>query len=344
MVPSISIIIPAYNVENYILACLESIMNQTYTDFEVICVNDGSTDDTQGVIDKVCDIDRRIVSVSKEHEGVSAARNYALKLAKGKYICFVDSDDYLVPDALTKLFEKMETNQLDIVFFDTNSFFEDEDMAQEHQVLMNNYDRKFDFYNAVKGADLFTEMVTTGNYRTNVVLMFLRRKFLEEIGISFYEGIIHEDNLFTFLCILQAEKAMYIPEKIYNRRIRKDSIMTKRKDIRNFTGYFKCFINMLNFAANTKFTNKTQEAVYAQLKKIYNSTYYLYSFLSKTEKESIKQIYSTSEYFLFEILIGQRQRKEEELLRISQTSSEIKGCKFLKSILKKLFKITLKKD
>ena len=101
--PLVSVIVPVYKVENVSHYCIDSILNQTFMDFELILIDDGSPDNSGKICDEYAKIDSRVKVVHKENEGVSAARNAGLELAKGKYICFVDSDDYIQRDYLERL-------------------------------------------------------------------------------------------------------------------------------------------------------------------------------------------------------------------------------------------------
>ena len=103
--PLISIIVPVYNVEKYLKKCLDSILSQTYKNFEVIIVNDGSPDNSQKIIDEYKKKDKRIIVLEKENGGLSSARNYGIEHANGKYISFVDADDYIEKDYVEKLYD-----------------------------------------------------------------------------------------------------------------------------------------------------------------------------------------------------------------------------------------------
>lgn len=98
----VSVIIPVYNVEKYLESCLESIKSQTFTDYELILINDGSTDESVAIMRRYAKTDARIRIISQSNRGVSAARNLGLSVAEGEYVLFVDSDDTILPDALER--------------------------------------------------------------------------------------------------------------------------------------------------------------------------------------------------------------------------------------------------
>ena len=128
-----SIIVPVYNVEKYIKKCLESIKNQTYTNFEVIIVNDGSKDSSQIIIDEYVNSDNRFKSFIKKNGGLSSARNYGLKYVKGDYILFLDSDDYIDINLLENL-SKVDSSY-DMIKFKTILVDEEEKIIKKEKTL-----------------------------------------------------------------------------------------------------------------------------------------------------------------------------------------------------------------
>lgn len=118
----ISIIIPVYNVEKYLHECLDSIINQTFTDIEIICVDDGSTDKSSEILEEYEQKDKRFTVISQPNKGVSAARNRGMQQAKGKYIMFVDSDDWLAHNACEQAYKAATGNDCDMLLFSHNKF------------------------------------------------------------------------------------------------------------------------------------------------------------------------------------------------------------------------------
>ena len=118
MTPTVSIIVPVYNAVNTIGRCIESILNQEYSDFELLLVNDGSADGSGAICDAYADRDSRVRVFHQVNSGVSASRNLALDHAKGDYLQFLDSDDWITPDATSSLVRAAETNRCDLVIAD----------------------------------------------------------------------------------------------------------------------------------------------------------------------------------------------------------------------------------
>ena len=113
----ISVIVPVYNVEKYLSKCLESVLNQTFKDFELIIVNDGSTDNSQGIIDKYSSIDSRVISLLKKNGGQGSARNYGLQYANGEFITFIDSDDWVELTMFEEMYNFAIKNNSDVVVY-----------------------------------------------------------------------------------------------------------------------------------------------------------------------------------------------------------------------------------
>lgn len=138
---SVSIIVAAYNIEDYIERCLNSIINQSFKDLEIIVVNDGSTDKTLEKIQKMADKDSRIIIIDKENGGVNSARNIGLRKAVGKYILFVDGDDWLELDAIQKLYENIEIRNLDLLLYNAYEAYDNEkkEMYTFSKNISSNY-------------------------------------------------------------------------------------------------------------------------------------------------------------------------------------------------------------
>ena len=120
-----SIIVPVYNSENYLKKCLDSLLNQSYTDFEVILINDGSTDKSRDICEQYSDNDFRIKTVNKDNGGLSSARNVGMSVAKGKYITFVDSDDKIYPNSLIDILNWIKESKTDLCFLSAYKYFQD---------------------------------------------------------------------------------------------------------------------------------------------------------------------------------------------------------------------------
>lgn len=178
-----SIIVPVYNVEKYIDKCLKSIENQSYFDFEVIIVNDGSLDNSQNIIDRYVKKDKRFKSFFKENGGLSDARNYGLNYINGDYLLFIDGDDYIDSDLLHKLNNVLSISSVDLVRF--NCVTEDSD----GKVLYNEVSKEF--INS-KMNDVICELITRTFVETACLYCY-KIQFWNEHNFRFNIGRLHED-------------------------------------------------------------------------------------------------------------------------------------------------------
>ena len=234
--PAISVIVPMYNVAFYIVQCLESLSRQTFADFEAICVDDGSSDDTFALARRAMGDDGRFKFLSQENAGQSAARNAGIARATGKYIVFLDADDYYEERALEVLYERAERDELDDLFFSARTVYED---AKARSQYRDDYENRAPIEGVMTGQELMARFAELDSFCVSPALQFIRRGFLVESGISFYEGIVHEDNLFTCLMLARASRAAFVEDQLYVRRVRQESTMTGKREMRHVYGHFK---------------------------------------------------------------------------------------------------------
>lgn len=211
----ISIIIPVYNVEQYLKACLDTVVAQNYSDFEVICINDGSTDGSKSILDEYAAKYSNISIIHQENKGLSAARNAGIRAAKGDYIFFLDSDDWIEPDTLKMLTEKQ--NGEDLLCFNGRRYFEDGTTETPDAGIVEDRLTGWEYYNKYALVSRKFHFVCT-------VLRLYRREYLLKNNLFFKEGIYHEDNLFTPLACYYAKSVKVIPDILYVYRIREGSI------------------------------------------------------------------------------------------------------------------------
>ncbi len=243
--PTVSVIIPVYNVESYLRQCLDSVVNQTLRDIEIICVNDGSTDGSPAILEEYRKKDPRITVISQENRGLSAARNRGMERMRGKYVCFLDSDDWLEPETLEKTVPIMEGKKLDALVFGRIHYFESEELRSLFPESSNTVEKPTDVYTGVKYLKFAKD---NGLYLPTVWNKLWRHSFLSDNSLWFKEGIIFEDNLFCFLALMTAKRVLQIPDAFYHYRIRYNSITTRPKSHENVRGLFACAEGMLAYA------------------------------------------------------------------------------------------------
>lgn len=243
--PAISVIIPVYNTGNFLTETLNSVIGQDVDDMEVICVNDGSTDDSLQILNNFATRSTRIKVYSQSNQGQSVARNTALEHANGRYIYFMDSDDVLKEGCLKKCLEYIETHNYDFIFFDGETFCED---GVPH--LAWNYQRTsiYEEGKAYMGDELMHSLLDNCTHRAVPWLLFIRHDVIRRLNLSFYPGIIHEDELFTTLLTIQSHNIGCLKETLVRHRIRGNSTMTTHYSRRNVDCYLIVVDELMKWA------------------------------------------------------------------------------------------------
>lgn len=353
----ISVVIPMYNVEDYLRECLDNIIGQTLKDIEIICVDDGSPDNSAQIVTEYIEKhkDKNIKLIRKPNGGLSSARNAALDVAQGEYIYFIDSDDYIDTDTLELLYQRASEDQLEILFFNAVAFFESEEIKAKNKQYIDFYNRTRQYPGVHSGQQLFKMMRQNGEYFGSACLLIFKRSLIEENHLRFYEGIIHEDNLFTFQAVILAEKTGYIDKAFYHRRVRDDSIMTVKKSMRNVEGYLVSYEEMLAFLMKQEIDEEVARVIYSYLyDSIYGNAYRIYCGLDVNDGSAkLTKGSFVAEYFLDTIKRQKKIDKNNQNLKKKANSLDyrignkilfvprkIKGC--LKSIKKNGLKKTVK--
>lgn len=236
----VSVVIPVYNVQEYLLDCLDSVCSQSLTDIEIIAVNDGSTDSSRDLLLSYQKREPRLTILEQKNAGLSMARNNGQLLSRGKYIYFLDSDDIISQTALEELYNRAENDKLDVLFFDAVTFF-DNGIENNHQGYANYYERCNEYCIPRNGIQLLCDMQKNNEYRPSVPLQFINREFYRKNHLSFNPGLLYEDNLFTFKELLVAERSAHIKKKYYKRRLRSESIITSKPNFINAYCYYLCW-------------------------------------------------------------------------------------------------------
>lgn len=219
-----SIIIPTYNVEKYIGSCIESVLQQSFSDFEILIINDGSTDGTLAVAESFAERDSRIRFFSKENAGLSHTRNYGIDRAIGRYIYFLDSDDLLEKDALFNVEKQIRSNPDADIIATRYRVMDDKTGCKENangfpeRVLLDGAE--------MSAAEQYASCFLYDDISTMAQLYVVRREYLHAIGLRFCEGILHEDELWTPQLFLNASKIAYCKESCYLYRVNRAGAIT----------------------------------------------------------------------------------------------------------------------
>lgn len=229
-----SVIIPVYNTEAYISECLDSVLRQTQKDVEIIVVDDGSTDNSLEIVRKYQKTYSNVNVICQENKKLGAARNLGISIATGKYLCFLDADDFIEESMLEELYQKAKDNVLDFVTFDLNCFGGSEEDNLKYQF----YDRsKLGIKDRIySGVQFWNDFFKFQDPVISACSVYFDRNFINENKLRFQENLFYEDNEFMIKAYLKANKLMYIPKQYYCRRIRQGSIMTTALGFYHFKG------------------------------------------------------------------------------------------------------------
>jgi len=222
MRPSVSIIIPVYNVEKYLTECLDSVLNQTIPFDEIIIVNDGSTDSSEEICLSYKLKNPELVLIKQKNAGLSVARNTGLEIAKGDYIVFLDSDDLISSKMCETIKLVLEKNGfLDVVYYAA-------DFIKEIPIAFpeDGYGRNSEMAGVVLNGFHSLRKLFPEYYQMSVCMSAYRNMFLKNNNIRFIKDILYEDRFFSLRVITEAEAVIYVTDKLYVRRFRADSIVT----------------------------------------------------------------------------------------------------------------------
>lgn len=297
----VSVIIPVYNVEKYLRDCLDSIINQTLGDIEIICINDGSTDNSLSILEEYQRKDSRIQVYSQPNLGQSAARNSGLEKATGECIYFMDSDDKLDTTALEYCYNELLKNKLDILYFDAEVFFDNLSVKEMHRIPEDTYKREKSYDSIYTGLELFRIFKLQNKYRVSPCLQFFKRDFLVEYGINFVDGIIYEDNIFALKVLLNAQRVSHRNIPLFKRRIREYSTTTKPLTWKNFYGYFICFIEMSYLVIKYPISKEIEISIVDELLQIKRRSKNILNTLSEAELKNY-EILNEVEKMYFNLL------------------------------------------
>lgn len=226
--PLISIIVPVYNVEQYLRRCIDSLINQTLKEIEIILVDDGSTDSSGSICDEYEIKDNRIRVIHKNNRGLSHSRNIGIDIAKGKYILFVDSDDFIHPQMIEILYNTIIDNDADITICDFDRVYE-------------NTNVEFEKYENIQDINIYNNIEALNElYSKNVVKFVIawnklyKRELFE--NLRYKEGKIHEDEFIIHELLYRSNKVIHIHLSLYFYLQRQDSIMNSKFSVRRLDG------------------------------------------------------------------------------------------------------------
>ena len=251
---NISVIIPVYNVEKYLSECLDSVVNQTYKNLQIILVDDGSTDFSGKICDVYAEKDNRITVVHQKNAGAGAAKNTGLDLVKGEYFSIIDSDDYIELDMYEKMVNSLEKYNVDIVQCLFRNVFVNDSFDRKYKIKSN-------YPKVLTSKRFLKEYLYDWKYA-----IFANKVFKSSLlkDIRFPVGRKIDDEFFTYKLVCNAKKVVNIDNILYNYRMRKTSVMNENNSDRLIYDRIDCFIERYNYVSD----------IYPSLKKKYNLKLY----------------------------------------------------------------------
>ena len=268
--PKISVILSAYNEEKFISKAIESVVNQTLKDIEIIIINDGSTDNTLDIINSYAEKDNRIVVIDQENIGLGASRNKGMKIAQGGYVTFLDGDDWFTEEAFEIAYKEAKAKDTDITMYQMINYDDETGRIYENDWFnLNNLDESFDdvVFSPDKTKDFLFDLSVSSCQK------IYRNSFLKSIDASFPEGIYFEDMPFFFYVYLKAERISIIRKHFYYRRKHNASI-THVVDAKN--GFYEDYkFDLLAYKINgprmalMDITEDSKEALFNLIKEDY---------------------------------------------------------------------------
>lgn len=255
--PLVSVVVPVFNVQNYLRECIESIIYQTYTELEIILVDDGSTDGSGEICDFYKKLDDRILVIHQNNAGLSSARNCGINVATGKYICFVDSDDYIEKEFIKKLLDTIINYDADVVasrYYTLRNEVIDEEYFDQKKTLMLGTEMLINYISYSDSTYIISSSVWDRIYKTELVK-----------GTLFIEGILCEDIVFTTQLLTKAKRCVHYNYAGYFYRIRENSIMTGTNDakiIKQTLDNYKMQIDILKHSGNEEIVERAKYEFY----------------------------------------------------------------------------------
>lgn len=275
-IPDVSIIVPIYNVEKYLRRCIDSILSQTFISFELLLIDDGSTDASGAICDEYALVDRRIHVTHQINRGVSAARNVGLDKSVGKYVCFVDSDDWVTSDYLATLMEQVQG--FDVLFFGFFLRYNDESsmsLSLRRQCAVNEIEKEQLMLSLCKN-DIGYNVL---GYAFDKIF---RRNLIEKYNLRFDENIcLGEDEIFALAYCLKAQYLKVIPDVLYYYSPRVGGLASQKESYKSCYSKYKALVDNIIDMGSSEMLEMWHKRAYHTLQDVaktqkYNLLFYLW--------------------------------------------------------------------
>lgn len=267
-IPTVSVIVPVYNVQNYLRQCVDSLLNQNMENYEIILIDDGSTDASGIICDNYEKSNNKVIVIHQNNQGVSVARNAGLKIAKGKWITFVDSDDWTDPALLCTAVNKAEDSNADILFFSYITHFENGVSSESHFIDLDSGD--ISDHKEYLEAKIITQFYGKTRMNSGVSAgttwgKIIKKDLIDKYELCFPVGVIRaQDTVFWLNAVENADKIVLTNDYLYHYRLNDNNITRGKKYIKNSEDVFYKLISEYYKFVDTynKDSQEVQDAIY----------------------------------------------------------------------------------
>lgn len=288
--PTVTVVIPVYNTEAWLDDCLSSVLAQRGVDIEVVCVNDGSTDRSRSVLERYARQDSRIRILDQPNSGQSVGRNVGIDAARGRYLIYLDSDDFWPADGLADLVRRAERDRLDVLMFDGTAF-RDGDVPEDIWRRYATYYLRARSYRRVRtGAQMIADMRRARDYRPHLGMYLTRTQAVRQSGVRFIPGIVHQDNPYTFALLVSADRVAHTRRCFYARRLRPGSTITALRAQASAKGYFLSYLAMSRELATRRYDSRTTHSMDEVVLGVFDSARQQLSLLPAAAREEIRSL------------------------------------------------------
>ena len=316
-----SVIVPVYNVEKYLNECVDSILSQTFTDYELILVNDGSKDNSGAICDEYAEKDNRVKVVHKENGGLSDARNAGNAIAQGEYVVYIDSDDYVDGnDFLENIYEKAKTGA-DIICYKFKKYFEDSQSFSKCDYAFPDLQK----HNTL--AERINYLVKTNSFYCSAWSKSIKFSLLKENNINFEKGLLGEDQEWYYHVLLKAKFIDGIDKDYIVYRQRANSITTSWK-MKNLTDCIYVVDKWQKQVSEAEIDDEYKNALLNSIGKLYCNLLIGYTvFKDKNKKQYYSKLKDLS--FLFKYNLNPRVAMFSKLYRLAGFDMTMLALKFI---------------
>lgn len=284
----LSIIIPVYNVEQYIGRCLQSCLSQPHVtpeEYELVIVNDGTKDSSMAIVEEMTRGCTNVTIINQQNQGLSMARNAGLKAAQGEYVWFIDSDDWIEDNCLHGIIERLERTKVDVLQLQYKNVYNDDIPSDEH-------------YSTIKGIGNSKKWMVENTYFTAVQFMIYRREFLLQNNLQFYPGIYHEDSEFKPKVVYLAATCASYDKVVYNYFKGNANSITAVLKLKNGIDLFTVMNSLYTFVDNHKVSGIYRRSFYTQIGNAMKTVLRTLDTVNEKEAATLKQMMRDNRHLL----------------------------------------------